>query len=107
MAGVRLVLAELGELVRQRFPAADGLVCSCGDGDTILWQVVAGHDVVWNALPDVDEQIPQWHALPLASDLLQARWPPKPKKTAMSSAANATPGGAARPRRLRRLPDRR
>jgi hypothetical protein len=70
MTGVRLVLAELGELVRQRFAAADGLVCSCGDGDTILWQVVAGHEVVWNALPDVEEQIPEWHALPRAADLL-------------------------------------
>ncbi len=65
-------LAALAALVRRRFPTADGVVCSHGDGDTILWQVVAGDRVLWDAGPDVHHKIPKWAALSDSAGLLHA-----------------------------------
>jgi hypothetical protein len=63
-------LQELGALVRHRFTAADGIVYSHDEHDTPLWQIVAGHDVIWDALPAVTHQIPEWHQLGDAVTLL-------------------------------------
>ncbi len=55
----RARLGTLRQLVRRRFPAADGLICSHDADDTVLWQVVAGTDVIWDAGPDVTHTIPR------------------------------------------------
>lgn len=66
----KIELAELGALVRERFPAADGVRYGHDHGDVMLWQVLAGNEVVWDAGPGVIEQIPQWHKLGEAVEAL-------------------------------------
>lgn len=65
------LLTELSALVRRRFPNADGVVCSHSADDTVLWQVTAGGQVIWDALPAVTTQIPNWDRLPDAVGLLR------------------------------------
>jgi hypothetical protein len=66
-------LRALKKLVRHRFPAADGIRyghSTVPGGDTILWQVLAGDEVIWDAGPAVDEQIPAWERLADAAALM-------------------------------------
>ncbi len=63
----RGMLLELGDEVRLRFPAADGIVFS-RKVDTYLWQIVAGPDVVWDALLDVTN-VPDWAHFIYAADM--------------------------------------
>lgn len=66
-------LRSLGVLVRQRFPAADGIRYGHSNtpfSDSILWQVLAGHEVIWDAGPAVTKQIPAWGQLEAAVGLM-------------------------------------
>ncbi len=60
-------LRALRKLVRRRFPAADGIRYGHSNGpfgDSPLWQVLAGDEVIWDAGPAVETQIPTWERLP-------------------------------------------
>lgn len=73
MAAISNGMRELKRLVKRRFPGADGIRyghSAAHGGDTILWQVLAGDDVLWDAGPAVDEQIPRWDRLPEAAAVL-------------------------------------
>lgn len=62
-----LDLFTLADIVRHRFPGADAVVCTYAASDTTLWQVLAGGTVIWNAMPDVQDEIPEWAGLPDAA----------------------------------------
>jgi hypothetical protein len=65
-------LRALKRLVRRRFPGADGIRYGHAalPRYTILWQVLAGDEVLWDAGAAVKEQIPRWERLPDAAQLL-------------------------------------
>jgi hypothetical protein len=73
MAAASDEMRALKKLVRRRFPGADGIrygYSTMPGGDTILWQVLVGDEVVWDAGPAVDELIPGWDRLPDAAALM-------------------------------------
>jgi hypothetical protein len=58
----------LKNLLRKRFPGqgANGIRygrTKDAGGDTVLWQVLAGDEVLWDAGPEVKDQIPAWERL--------------------------------------------
>jgi hypothetical protein len=66
-------MRALRRLVRKRFTGADALRYShtaADPADTILWQVLRGDRVVWDAGPAVERQIPDWPDLAEAAVLL-------------------------------------
>lgn len=71
-------LRALKKLVRRRFPEADGIRyghSNAPDNNTVLWQVLAGDEVVWDAGPGVDTQISTWERLSTAVALTSAATP--------------------------------
>ncbi len=75
MTGVD-TMGRLAKLVRRRFPDGNRVAYAHtreGYPDTVLWQVLNGDRVVWDASPAADnndEPIPGWKRLPEAAALL-------------------------------------
>jgi hypothetical protein len=63
-------LIRLAKVVRRKFPTADGITYGRDEDGVILWQVLAGDDVVWDAGPEVTATIPRWDGIGEAIILL-------------------------------------